>query len=176
MFDGTAIPHPRPEVVSGIAPQKRSGFAVTRWPPLSGPCSHSLDGMRDACYADPTKALDHRAQASDLSDHVLYILIPTAWLIVVTFLVALFRASARGDAVVVLGRPGQPTPLERRHRWTYTQHASDPLRPTSTLAGRVQDPSGLPAAEKRASAPVPLGALNGCEDAIPSVSSHRISA
>jgi hypothetical protein len=79
--------------------------------------------MRDASYAEPANALDHGAHASDLSDHVLYVLIPTAWLGAVTFLVALGRAAARGDAPV-LGRPEQPRDLDRRYRWTY--HSARP--------------------------------------------------
>jgi hypothetical protein len=43
------------------------------------------------------QAFDETLKAPDLSDHVLLIVIGTAWLAVVAFVVAMCRAAARGD-------------------------------------------------------------------------------
>jgi hypothetical protein len=50
------------------------------------------------------QAFDETIKAPDLSDHVLFIVIGTAWVAVVAFVVAICRAAARGD-VLPLQRP-----------------------------------------------------------------------
>jgi len=54
--------------------------------------------------ADPAKALENRAEAPDLSDHVLYFLIPAAWLAVLVLCVGVCRGAARGHAVPLSAR------------------------------------------------------------------------
>src|ERR1700737_4168567 len=54
------------------------------------------------------KAFDQLGDPRDLFDHTLEILIPTACLTVVTILVALRRAAARGDEGAMAGLPNQP--------------------------------------------------------------------
>jgi hypothetical protein len=49
-------------------------------------------------------ALDQGAGAPDRSGQLLFILIPSAWLAVVAFSIAMCRAAARGDADRVAGR------------------------------------------------------------------------
>ena len=91
--------------------------------------------------ADPAKAFDQRAEAPDLSDHVLYILIPTAWSAVVVLCVGVCRAAARGDAAPA--RSERPRPLYQRHRWTYVRSGPTLVGSSSRPGGQAQDRSVL---------------------------------
>jgi hypothetical protein len=131
------------QAAPGIATEKRDEFAVTRWPASFGPCSPSLEGMRDASYAR-TWRRRWIAQPRHLLSQMtsLGILIPTAWLALLWLCVGLCRAAARGDAVVVSRRAEQPRPRDRRVRRTVHLGPS-PLRPLSRPDGRVRERRGF---------------------------------
>src|SRR2546421_7343346 len=132
------------QAAPGIATEKRDEFAVTRWPARFGPCSPSLEGMRDASYARTWRrrriAQSRQLLLSQMT--LLGILIPTAWLALLWLCVGLCRAAARGDAVVVSRRAEQPRPRYRRVAPTVRLGPS-PLRPLSRPEGRVRKRSGF---------------------------------
>ena len=57
-------------------------------------------------------ALEHRAETADRGDHVLFTLIASTWLAVVTFTVAMCQAAARGDDVRAVAKK---LPREAQH-------------------------------------------------------------
>ena len=109
---------------SGTSTRSQAGRQVF------GPCTLVLRGARCSPRTDPAKAFDQLEEPTDLRDRVLGILIPAAWLTVVTWLVAVCRVAARGDEVSLDSRSERPP---RRGRLTHLRREPTRLRRLSSV-------------------------------------------